>query len=263
MTSDTIGNSENVMTEGARRLDGSVALVTGASRGIGRASVLALAREGAAVVAVARGVMESTINPLKQLGEEVRALGAQYGYVAGDVREEGTATTAVDLAITRFGHVDLLLNNAGIGMYADFTDCSLASYEAIMDTSMRSTFLFTSAVVPHMKERGKGLILQIASQAGLRGFTREAVYCAAKHAQVGFTRALRQEMQPFGIKVGVICPAGVKTAFAIGQGRTPESVANSGFLEAEDIADAVVFAATQSPGSRIVEMGLMSLNEPL
>jgi len=251
------------MAQGVRRLDGSVALVTGASKGIGRASALALAREGAAVVAVARGVTESTVSPLEQLGEEVRALGAEYGYLAGDVREEKTAAAAVDLALTRFGHVDLLLNNAGIGLYGDFTDCSLTSYEAIMDTSMRSTFLFTHAVVPHMKERGKGLILQIASQAGLRGFPREAVYCAAKHAQVGFTRALRQELQPFGIKVGVICPAGVKTEFAIGRGRTPESVASSGFLEAEDIANAVVFVATQSPGSRIVEMGLISLDESL
>ncbi len=263
MIQDMTWKLENVMTQNARRLDGRVALVTGGSKGIGRASALALAREGAAVIVVARGVTASTVNPLKQLGEEVRALGTEYAYIAGDVREEKTAVDAVDLALATFGRVDLLLNNAGIGSYADFTDCNVASYEAIMDTSMRSTFLFTKAVVPHMKERGSGLILQIASQAGLRGFPREAVYCAAKHAQVGFTRALRQELQPFGINVGVICPAGVKTEFALGHGRTPEFVASSGFLDAEDIAGSVVFMATQSPRSRVVEMGLMSMNEPL
>jgi len=250
------------MVEDGRRLDGNVALVTGASKGIGRASALALAREGAAVVAVARGGA-SKGDLLESLGDEVRALGAGYAFVAGDVRNEQTAASAVDLAISTFGRVDVLLNNAGIGSYADFTDTTVELYESIMDTSMRSTFLFTRAVVPHMKEQGKGLILQIASQAGLRGFPREAVYCAAKHAQVGFTRALRQELQPFGIKVGVICPAGVSTDFALGHGRTPESVARSGFLDAEDVAEAVLFVATQSPRSRIAELGLISVNEAL
>lgn len=239
-------------------LHSQVALITGASRGIGRASALALARAGATVVGVARAA-----DRLEQLGDEVRALGGSFVPVAGDAREADTAAKAVALSMQEFGRIDVLLNNAGIGLYADFTDCSEQDYDAIMDTSMRSTFVFSSAVVPVMKQQGRGLILQIASQAGLRGFPREAVYCAAKHAQVGFTRALRQELQPFGIKVGAICPAGVKTDFALGRGRTPESVAKSGFLEPEDVAEAVLFAACQSPHARMVEIGLISLNEAL
>ena len=248
------------MGEGGGRLQGEVALITGASRGIGRASALALARAGANVVVVARDVEGGR---LEALGDDIRGLGGGFVLVHGDAREESTAVTATGLAMERFGRIDLLLNNAGIGFYADYTDCTIKDYDAIMDTSMRSTFVFTSAVVPIMKRQGRGLILQIASQAGLRGFSREAIYCAAKHAQVGFTRALRLELQPFGIKVSVICPAGVKTDFALGRGRTPEFVAQSGFLTAEDIADAVLFMASQSPAARTAELGLISINESL
>lgn len=244
-------------------LVGQVALVTGASKGIGRASALALAREGASVVAVALRDAVGQPNLLRELGKEMSALGAAYDYVAGDVREPETADQAVRLALEKFGRIDVLLNNAGVGLYADFTDCDLETYDEIMDTIMRSTFLFSAGVVPIMKEQGRGLILQVASMSGLRGFGREAIYCAAKHAQVGFTRALRQELQPFGIKVSAICPAGVRTQFALGRGRTPESYAASGFLEAEDVADAVLFAACQPPRARMGEISLISINEPL
>ena len=242
------------------RLSGQVALITGASRGIGRASALALAGAGASIVAVAR---DPEAERLETLGVAVRDLGQGFVAVDGDAREESTAVSAATLAMERFGRIDVLLNNVGIGLYADYTDCTPKDYDDIMDTSMRSTFVFTSAVVPIMKAQSRGLILQIASQAGLRGFPREAIYCAAKHAQVGFTRALRLELQPFGIKVSVICPAGVKTDFALGRGRTPEFVAKSGFLVAQDIADAVLFTACQSPAARTSELGLISINESL
>ena len=248
------------MAAGVNRLAGQVALITGASKGIGSASALALAGAGASVVGVSRG---SDPDRIERLTREIRSAGAECAFLFGDVGQPETAASAVALAMERFGRIDMLLNNAGVGMYADYTDCTLSDYDEIMDTNMRSTFLFTSAVVPIMKQQGRGLILQIASQAGLRGFTREAIYCASKHAQVGFTRALRLELQPFGIKVSVICPAGVRTDFALGRGRTPEFVAQSGFLAAEDVADAVLFTACQSPGARMSELGLISVNEAL
>ncbi len=248
------------MPTSGNRLEGRVALITGASRGIGRASSLALARERANVVAVA---LPSESDRLRQLRDEIRDQGTECLPVEGDAREADTATRAVALAMDRFGRVDILLNNVGIGLYTSISECSLKDYDEIMDTNMRSTFLFTSAVVPIMKQQGRGLILQIASQAGLRGFPAEAIYCASKHAQVGFSRALRLELQPFGIKVAAICPARVRTDFALGRGRTPEFVAQPGFLAPEDIADAVVFAASQSPDARMTEIGLISLGEPI
>ncbi len=240
------------------RLSGQVALVTGASKGIGRASAVLLAQHGARVIAVAR-----TKSKLDELKAEIGAFGGECVSIEGDVSASQTALEAVEAAQSQFGRLDILLNNAGIGSYADFLDYSVENYDEIMNTNMRSTFLFTRLSVPLMKEQGRGLILQISSQAGLRGFTREAVYCATKHAQVGFTNALRLELQPFGIKVGVICPAGVKTEFALGKGRTPESVAASGFLEAQDVAEAVLLNATQSPNSRITQINMIGLQEPL
>ena len=162
-----------------------------------------------------------------------------------------------------FGGIDLLLNNAGVGNYKELVATSAAEYDELMDSNMRSTFLFTRHTVPVMLERGTGTILMIASLAGIYGFAGEAVYCATKFAQVGFAQALDRELRPKGIKVGVICPGGVKTEFALGKGRTAESVAQSAMLEPEDVAAAVVLACTQAPGSRIIEIQMRPMGEPL
>ena len=114
-----------------------------------------------------------------------------------------------------------------------------------------------------MLQQGSGTILMISSMAGKYGFPGQAVYCASKFAQVGFAQALDKELRPKGIKVGVICPGGVKTEFAVGKGRTPESVAASGMLEAEDVAGAVLLACTQSPKSRIIEVQMRTMDEAL
>lgn len=240
------------------KLSGRVAIVTGASKGIGCASALLLATAGARIVAVARSQ-----DKLMQLKSEIENLGSSCSIVIGDVAQEDVAEEATRLAQEAFGQLDILVNNAGIGSYAGLLDYSVSDYDMLMNTNMRSTFLFTRYAVPIMKQQSRGLILQISSQAGLRGFANEAIYCATKHAQVGFTNALRLELQPFGIKVGVICPAGVKTQFALGKGRTEESVATSGFLDAEDVAEAVLFAATQSPNARMTQIGLVALGESL
>ena len=103
----------------------------------------------------------------------------------------------------------------------------------------------------------------LSSMAGIYGFAGEAVYCATKFAQVGFAQALDKELRPHGIKVGVICPGGVKTEFAIGHGRTQEGVDNSAMLEASDVASAVLLACTQTPGSRIIEIQMRTMAESL
>jgi NADP-dependent 3-hydroxy acid dehydrogenase YdfG len=133
----------------------------------------------------------------------------------------------------------------------------------MMDTNVRSTFLFTRHTVPVMLERKQGTILMISSMAGVYGFGGEAVYCATKFAQVGFAQALDRELRPHGIKVGVICPGGVKTEFALGRGRTQEGVSNSDMLEPEDVAGSVLLACKQSAGSRIIEIQMRTMAESL
>lgn len=242
----------------ARKLDGKVALVTGASAGIGRACARGLAAEGARLVLTAR--REDRLN---ELAAEVRAVGGEAAVVAGDAREEDTAKRAVATALDTFGRLDILINNAGAGNYKDLVETSADEYDEMMDSNMRSTFLFSRHAVPVMLGQGSGTVLMLSSMAGVYGFAGEAVYCATKFAQVGFAQALDRELRPGGIKVGVICPGGVKTEFALGKGRTEESVAGSGMLEPEDVADVVVLACTQSPGSRIIEVQMRTMAEPL
>lgn len=242
----------------AGKLNGKVAIVTGASAGIGQACARALAAEGAQLVLTARRQER-----LRTLASEIEALGTKAFIVAGDAREEETARRTIRTAMESAGRVDILINNAGMGIYKDLVETSAEEYDELMNTNVRSTFLFTRHAVPVMLAQGEGTILMLSSMAGIYGFAGEAVYCATKFAQVGFAQALDKELRARGIKVGVICPGGVKTEFAIGQGRTEEGVAQSGMLEPEDVAAAVLLACTQSPGSRIIEIRMRTMAEPL
>ena len=242
----------------AGKLLNKTILITGASAGIGRASALALAQEGANLVLTAR-----RIDRLKALEVEVAQRGGKSISVEGDAREEATAKRAVQAALDTFGQLDVLVNNTGAGIYKNLVDTSAEDYDLLFDTNVRTTFLFTRHAAPHMIARKSGTILMISSMAGLHGFAGEAVYCGTKFAQVGMAQALDKELRPHGIKVGLICPGGVKTEFAIGAGRTEADVAASSMLEAEDVAGAVLLACTQSPGSRIIEIQMLAMAEAL
>lgn len=240
------------------KLKGKSALITGASAGIGRASAVALGAEGAGVVLVGRRA-----DRLDEVKAMVAAAGGSAVVVAGDAREEKTAEDAVAAALDAFGKLDILVNNVGVGAYKTLVETSAEDYDVMFDSNVRSTFLFTRHAVPHMIAEKSGLVLMISSMAGKYGFPGEAVYCATKFAQVGFAQALDKELRPHGIKVGLICPGGVKTEFALGLGRTVEGVAASTMLEPEDVAGAVLLACTQSPGSRIIEIQMRTMSEAL
>jgi short-subunit dehydrogenase len=241
-----------------QRLSGKLAIVTGASAGIGAACARALAREGANLVLTAR-----RRDRLDALANELRSDGVAIEVVTGDAREENTARDVIGAATRAAGRVDILINNAGVGNYKNLVDTSADEFDEMMSSNMRSTFLFTRHAVPVMMTQGTGIVLMISSMAGLYGFAGEAVYCSTKFAQVGFAQALDRELRPRGIKVGVICPGGVKTEFALGRGRTEQSVADSGMLAPSDVADAVVLACTQSPGSRVIEIQMRTMAESL
>jgi short-subunit dehydrogenase len=243
----------------ANKLTGKTALITGASAGIGWYAALALAEEGANLVLTAR--RKDRLDELTKLAKEKGA--ASVTTIPGDAREEQVAKDSVAAAIKAYGALDILINNVGMGIYKNLADTSLADYTTMVDTNIRTTFLFSHYAVPHMIERGSGTILMISSMAGVYGFANEAVYCATKFAQVGFAQALDRELRTKGIKVGVICPGGVKTEFAIGTGRTAEGVAASDMLEPEDVAQAILLACTQSPRSRIIELQMRTMGESL
>jgi 3-oxoacyl-[acyl-carrier protein] reductase len=238
-------------------LAGKSVLITGASAGIGWASALAFAAKGGNVVVTARREAR-----LRELCDKIAASGGKAVSFAGDAAEEETAKQCVALAISAFGKLDILINNAGAGNYKNLVDTSAEEYDALMDANMKSSFLFTRHAAPGMIAQKSGEILFISSVAGLQGYAGEAVYCASKFAQVGFAQALDGELRKFGVKVGTICPGGVKTEFAIGKGRTEESVKNSYMMEPSEVADAIVFACMQPHNARILQMTVRHMGEP-
>jgi len=238
-------------------LAGKTAVITGASAGIGWATALALAAKGANVVVTARREQR-----LRELCDLIAAADGKAVYLAGDAAEEATAQACVALAVKQFDRLDILINNAGAGNYKNLIDTSAEEYDALMDANMKSSFLFTRHAAPGMIAQKGGEILFISSVAGLQGYAGEAVYCASKFAQIGFAQALDGELRKHGIKVGTICPGGVKTEFAVGKGRTEEGVKTSYMMEPEEVADAIVFACLQPRNARILQMTVRHMGEP-
>jgi NADP-dependent 3-hydroxy acid dehydrogenase YdfG len=230
-------------------LANKTAIVTGASSGIGRATALAFARHGANLVVTARRE-----DRLRALVDEIESLGVRAALHAGHASHDATARQTTALAIAEFGHLDILINNAGAGNYKNLVDTSVEEYDDLMDTNMKSSFLFSRHAAPIMIAQRSGTILFISSIAGLQGAAGESVYCAAKFAQVGFAQSLDAELRKHNIKVGAICPGGTKTEFAIGRGRTEEWVRDSHMMQPSEVAEAIVFACTQPPNVRIPQM---------
>jgi len=241
----------------ANSLAGKTVLVTGASAGVGWATALAFAAKGANLVVTARREPR-----LRELCDRIGASGGKAVYLAGDAAVEATAQGCVALAVKQFGRLDILINNAGQGNYKNLVDTSAEEYDELMDSNMKSSFLFARHAAPLMIEQKGGEILFISSVAGLQGYAGEAVYCASKFAQIGFAQALDGELRKHGIKVGTICPGGVKTEFAVGKGRTEEGVKSSYMMEPHEVADAILFACMQPRNARILQMTVRHMGEP-
>ena len=239
-------------------IDGKIALVTGASRGIGRASALALAQEGAHVIVAAR-----TAGELETLAGEIRALGREALPVACDLSQTGEVDSLFAQVNDRFGRVDILINNAGAGKYGPVDVLTPEDYDWMMDTNMRSTFLCTRLALPGMKERRDGHIVFVGSVSGLRGTPNQAIYSATKHAQHGFASVLDAECREYNVKVSYLAPGGTSTHFAFGMGRTEGDPKLEQYLDPEDVAEAVVFAVTQPPKARAFLIGIRPMREAL
>jgi 3-oxoacyl-[acyl-carrier protein] reductase len=238
------------------RLKDKIALVTGASRGIGYASCLALAGEGATVVGVAR-----TKKDLEALEEAVAEKGGKAKTFECDVTKSSDVAACVRQTIDAFGRIDILVNNAGIGGYRSFLDWTEEDYDRIMATNAKSTWLFSKEVLPHMLKQGGGNIVMVSSVAGLQGYPTEGIYCMSKFAQVALAQSLDREFYKQNIKVSLVCPGGVETHFAIGDGRTYDGPNMKGFSTPEDVAEAVLLAVLPRERTRIVNVIMRPMNE--
>lgn len=212
-------------------LTDKVVAITGASSGIGAATARELAAAGANVVLGARRV--------ERLEELAGELGDRAVAVRCDVKRREDSTALVEAALERFGRLDTLVANAGIGAYGGIMDLDDDTVADIMETNLPGTVWPIRAAVPILVEQGHGDIVIVSSVAGLRGGANEAVYAATKFAQVGLAGALDRELHSKGIRVTAMCPAGVKTEFAIGAGRTEGDPELDDYLMPEDLAHAI------------------------
>ena len=206
------------------------ALVTGAGRGIGHAISLALAREGVAVTGVARSAAE-----LDTLIEEIEAQGGRGLAFAGDVRNASVATGAVAAAVDHFGGLQILVNNAGVGAFANVVDTSDEDWDRVIGTNVTAVFRLTRAALPHLVRRG-GHVFMISSLAGVNPIAGMAAYCASKAALDHFSASLMLEVRQRGVRVTVLAPGSVDTDFA----GLPKTADSAWMLAPEDLARTVV-----------------------
>lgn len=214
-----------------------IAIITGASKGIGKAISLNFATNNIDVVLAARSK-----NHLKQVHQKIKELNkGRSVIVPTDVTNEDQVKNLVEEAIDQFGKVDILVNNAGVGMFKRVDEFKLADYHYIFDVNVKGLFLVTKYVVPHMLARCSGQIINIASIAGKTGFKTGTLYSASKHAVVGYTWSLREDLKEHKIKVSVVCPGSVVTSFGK---KHPDSVEWS--MEPEDVAHACYYLVSES-----------------
>ena len=206
------------------------ALVTGAGRGIGRSIAMALAREGARLTVVSR-----TAHELDTLVEEIEAVGGRGVAFAGDLRNPSACSGAVAAAVDCFGGLQILVNNAGLGVFANVADTSDEDWDAVLGTNLSAAFRLTRAALPHLAHRG-GHIVMVSSLAGKNPIAGLAAYCASKAALDQFAACLMLEVRHQGVKVTTVAPGSVDTAFA----GAPRSADTSWMLTAEDVAQTVV-----------------------
>jgi len=221
-------------------LKGKIAAITGASSGIGRAAAIALARKGCSVVLAARRLdeLEATASSCREFGVRAQA-------VVTDVSDPVACSKFIQQAITEFGTVDLLVNNAGFAVFDPIVSANQEEMRAMMQTNFFGAVYCTQAVLPHMLEKGSGAIVNVASIAGLMGYSRMGLYASTKFALVGFSESLRVEVAPRGITVSMICPGTTETEFFTHaeRGKMPGAARLILGIKPETVADAIVRAA--------------------
>lgn len=238
-------------------INGKVALVTGASSGIGRATALALSRAGAKVAAGAR-----RIDKLESLRQEIEKAGGEVMVQKLDVTKKDECDSLVSSAITRWGSADILVNNAGLMPLSFFKNLKVSEWDQMIDVNIRGVIYCTAAVIPHMLAKKSGHIVNMSSIAGRVVFPSGTVYCATKHAVTAFSEGLRQEFSTrSNIRVTCIEPGVVNTELNdtitdASLAKFVESTKQMASLKAEDIANTILFAVESPPHMNVNEITL-------
>jgi 3-oxoacyl-[acyl-carrier protein] reductase len=230
-----------------------VALITGATRGIGRATAFALGRAGYRV-----GVCARTESKVRSLIQDLEREGIEAAGGPADVGDPGQTARVVDEATRALGEIDVLVNNAGILIAKPLEELTLEDWDATMSTNIRSLYLITRAVLPSMRRRRHGSIINVASLAGRTGFTGGTAYAASKHAVLGFSRALMLEVRKDNVRVIAICPGSVDTSMMHDQPMLKAEP--SRILQPEDVAASILHALTLPERALVSELDIRPTN---
>ena len=231
------------------RLDKQIALITGASKGIGKAIATGLAMEGAHVILVARSVEQ-----LSSLKASLTSSGLKASIHVADISRQAQAEAMIGSAINDFGRLDILVNNAGIGFFKPLTEMPLEEFDAMWSVNVRAIFVAAKAALPYMIKARSGSIVNIGSLAGKNSFKGGAGYSATKWALRGLASSLMLEVREHNIRVVTIFPGSVDTDFSMAGKR------GANIPQPEDVASAVVFAVTAPQRSMFSEIDLRPTN---
>ncbi|HKD10734.1 MAG TPA: SDR family oxidoreductase [Thermoanaerobaculia bacterium] len=216
-----------------------VALVTGASSGLGRAFAVALAGAGASVLLVARREEK-----LRECVAEIAAAGGEAAYHVTDVRNVAALYDLVDVVLSRYKRLQILINNAGLGWREPLADLKRSQIAEMLETNLAAPIYLTQAALEALKRNAPSDVVNIASSAGLQGYAEGTAYCASKHGVVGFTRALAEELKPDGVRVTAICAGSTETEFYDRFRPTTEA---KKMLRTEDAVRALLYVLTSPP----------------
>jgi 3-oxoacyl-[acyl-carrier protein] reductase len=233
-------------------LAGKVALITGASRGIGFAIARRLGRMGARVAICGRDQAKLDQAASSLRGEKIETLAMQ-----ADVARDDQISALVQKTQMEFGPIDILVNNAGIGLFGPFHEFGETHWNSVIDTNLKSVFLASRAVAQEMIRRQAGHIINISSLSGKSAFAGGAIYCASKWGLLGLTGSMAEDLRGYGVRVSAICPGSVATDFAGHGGKDPSKL-----LQPDDVAHAVAALVTQAPGSFISEVHIRPTRKP-
>ena len=220
-------------------VENKTVIISGASRGIGRATAMRLAEHGANVVVTARNGDE--LNQLVTEATQGQVRGKIVA-VPGDVSNEADMANVVKTALDQFHHIDVLINNAGYGVFKNVDEISVDEWDNVMATNVKGTFVLTKAALSSMKSHGSGHIVVVASDVAKRTFAGGSLYTASKYAQEAFMGALRKEVRPFGIKVTGVYSGLVDSHFHE-KGHGHETSKN--WLKEEDMAESMLFIVSR------------------
>ena len=226
-----------------KQLEGKKALITGASSGIGMATAVLFAKEGADLSLIGRRAKE-----LSRVSNECRALGVTALDIPTDITDKTQVEQMAKKTLAVFDRIDILVNNAGYGKYGPFTDVPIKEWDRMWMVNVRGTVLMTQVIVPAMIAAGSGHIVNISSIHGIHTSANASAYCATKFAVTGLTEALSKELWKYGIKVSAVCPGGVLTSFL----GVPPHEKPLEYLDADEVARLILDVVT-APGKALVQ----------